>query len=419
MPTSNKSKSTSKSQPEINIGLIGHVDHGKTTLTERLSGKWTDTHFEEIKRGITIKLGYANSSFYKFKNKKTGKTDYCTTEKGPKGEKTSLLRKVSFIDAPGHESLMATMISGAAIMDGAVLLVAANEPCPQPQTEEHLMALEIIGCKNIVIAQNKIDLVTEEEAIENYKQIKDFVKGTIAEKAPIIPISAQQNININHLIEVIEDTIDTPKREGEKEPIMFIARSFDVNKPGTDINKLVGGVLGGALKQGILKVGDSIIILPGRSIQKEGKTEWEPIKTTIIGLQTEDIKIESAHPGGSIAVLTSLDPNYVKGDALRGNTLGLEKKLPSTWEEFSLKCTLLKRVVGEKGKTKVEAIKITEPLMLNVNSATTIGVVTKIKKNEIHVKLKLPICCTKDNRITISRTIGNRWRLIGYGTISD
>jgi translation initiation factor 2 subunit 3 len=404
-------------QPEVNIGLIGHVDHGKTTLTERLSGKWTDTHFEEVKRGITIKLGYANSTFYKFKNKETNQEDFTSKPKGPNNETTTKLRKVSFIDAPGHESLMATMISGAAIMDGAILLIAANESCPQPQTKEHLMALEIMGCKNIIIAQNKIDLVTTEQAKENYKKIKEFIKGTIAENVPIIPISAQQDININHLIKAIEETIKTPKRDNKKPPLMFIARSFDVNKPGIETENIIGGVLGGSLKQGILKIKDKITILPGISEEKEGKTNWKPIVSTIKGLKTGKTDISSADPGGSIAVLTYLDPYYVKGDALRGNILGMEGKMPPVWHEFTLKANLLERVVGEKELTKVQAIKLSEPLMLNVNSAATIGVVTQLKKDKIYIKLKIPVCCTKEDRITISRMVGNRWRLIGYGTI--
>ena len=145
-------------QPEISIGLVGHVDHGKTTMTQRLSGKWTDTHSEEVKRGITIRLGYANSTFYKCEKCK-GTQAYGTNEKCANcGTKAKRLRSVSFVDAPGHETLMATMLSGSAIMDAALLLVAADEPCPQPQTKEHLMALEICGIKNIIIVQNKIDL---------------------------------------------------------------------------------------------------------------------------------------------------------------------------------------------------------------------------------------------------------------------
>src|SRR3989338_4273342 len=204
-------------QPEVNIGLVGHVDHGKTTLTERLSGKWTDTHSEEIKRGITIRLGYADTTIYKCPK------DHYTTKKTCESckSKTVFERKVSFIDAPGHETLMATMLSGAAIMDGALLLIAANEECPQPQTREHLMALDIIGIKDIIIIQSKIDLVTKEQAIENYNEIKSFIKGTIAENAPIIPISAQYNVNINLIIEAIEKHIPTVKRNLTKDPIFF------------------------------------------------------------------------------------------------------------------------------------------------------------------------------------------------------
>ena len=166
-------------QPEINIGLVGHVDHGKTTILERLSGKWADTHSEEIKRGITIRLGYANTTIYQCP--KCKELPYTTQEKCQKCKsKSSPVRSISFIDAPGHETLMATMLSGAAIMDAALLLIAANEECPQPQTKEHLTALSMIGIKNIIIIQNKIDLATEDQLKKNYNQIKNFVKGTIA-----------------------------------------------------------------------------------------------------------------------------------------------------------------------------------------------------------------------------------------------
>jgi translation initiation factor 2 subunit 3 len=206
-------KSKDPVQPEINIGLVGHVDHGKTTLTEQFSGKWTDTHSEEMKRGITIRLGYADTVFYKCPKCKgvegytaKNKCDVCKTEAEP-------LRKVSFVDAPGHESLMATMLSGATIMDGALLLIAADEECPQPQTREHLMALQISGIKKIVIVQNKIDIVSKEQAVKNYEQITKFLKGTDYEKAPIVPISARHGVNIDVLIETIEKHIPTPKRD--------------------------------------------------------------------------------------------------------------------------------------------------------------------------------------------------------------
>ncbi|MBI1968297.1 translation initiation factor IF-2 subunit gamma, partial [Candidatus Woesearchaeota archaeon] len=191
-------------QPELNIALVGHVDHGKTTVTERLSGKWTDTHSEELKKGITIRLGYADFTIAECPACKLLATkETCRKCNGA----TIPLRKISLVDAPGHESLMATMLSGAAIVDGALLLVAANEKCPQPQTKEHLMALQISGIKNVIIVQNKIDLVSEEEAMENYREIKQFLSTTDYKDAPIIPISARANVNVDMLLEAIQEYI--------------------------------------------------------------------------------------------------------------------------------------------------------------------------------------------------------------------
>jgi translation initiation factor 2 subunit 3 len=406
-------------QPEINIGLVGHVDHGKTSLVAKLSGRWTDEHSEEIKRGITIRLGYADASFYKCSKCKDPEC-YGTSSKCKKCYSgCELVKKVSFVDAPGHETLMATMISGAAIMDGALLLIAANEKCPQPQTREHLMALEIIGIKNIIIVQNKIDLVSKEEALENYNDIKKFLKGTIAEKAPIIPVSAQHEANIDILIKTIVETFKTPKRDLNKNPLFFVARSFDVNKPGTEIKKLVGGVLGGALKQGKLKVGDEIEIRPGIKKEIDGKYIYKELKTKVTGIKTGGMDVKEVIPGGSLGISTLLDPSIVKSDNLTGNVVGLVGKLPKVWYEFRIKQNLLKRVVGAKDNLVVEPIKKGEILMFNVNSASTIGEVIDIKKDFFYVRLKIPVCADIKDRITISRKLGDRWRLIGWGEINE
>ena len=414
---SKKKQELSQEQPAVSIGLFGHIDNGKTTLTRALTGKWTDTHSEEMKRGITIRLGYADADFYTCSKCKDDEAYTVSSTCSTCGGKAIFVRKVSFIDAPGHESLMATMLSGASIIDGAILLVAANEECPLSQTREHLMALEILGIKNIVIVQNKIDLVDEAQAVKNYEQIKAFIKGTIAEKAPIIPISAQHNVNISALIAALEQIIPTPARDTAKDPLFFIARSFDINRPGTDIASLHGGVLGGALKQGVFHEGDEIEIRPGLGIEREGKKQWHPIITKILGMHSGGHLLKEVHPGGSFGIMTSLDPYYVKADTLIGNVVGKKGKLPEVWSTLLLKPQLLKRVVGSKEDLTVEPIKKLEPLMINVNSAVTVGIVTELKKDMVHAKLKIPICCNKDDRIVISRMLGNRWRLIGVGKI--
>lgn len=405
-------------QPDINIGMTGHVDSGKTTLLEKLSGKWTDTHSEEIKRGITIRLGYANTSIYKCE--KCDKLVYTINSKCEKcGSDAKFVRNISFVDAPGHETLMATMLCGAAIMDAAILLIAANEECPQSQTKEHLMALDMIGIKNIIIIQNKIDLASEEQILKNYEQIKNFVKGTIAESAPIIPVSAQHGINVDVLINTIQERFATPKRDLTKEPLMFVARSFDINRPGTDIKNLSGGVVGGAIKQGILKINDEIEIRPGLRVEKENRVIYQPITTKIIELRTGNDQIDSAMPGGSVAILTELDPSIVKSDSLTGNIIGHIGKLPNVFYELKIEPKLLKRVVGTANEINVEPIKKSEILMLNVNSAATTGIVTELAKNSVYVKLKRPVCADPTDRITLSRLVGSRFRLIGYGLMKN
>jgi len=193
-----------------------------------------------LKRGITIKLGYADAII----REEDGKLTVNPNSEG------SPVRYVTFVDAPGHEMLMATMLSGAAIMDAAILVVAANEGI-KPQTQEHLVALKAKKIKKIIIVQNKIDLVSKEKALSSYYEIKKFVKGTIAEDSPIIPISAIQEVNIDKVLQELVN-IEITQPSLDEAPLFLIARSFDINKPGTQLEQLHGGILGGALKYGIL-----------------------------------------------------------------------------------------------------------------------------------------------------------------------
>ena len=402
---------------EVNIGTIGHVAHGKTTIVHELTGKWTQAHSEEIKRGLTIRLGYADFTVRKCPQCQPPEC-YTINQKCKKHfVDTIQTRRISFVDAPGHETLMATMLTGAATMDGAVLVIAANEPCPQPQTKEHLTALDISGIKNIVIVQNKIDLVSEEQAKQNYKQIKDFVKGTVAEHAPIIPVSAQYGLNIDILLEAIEKYIPTPKRNLADKPIFLIARSFDVNKPGTPVQKMHGGVLGGILKQGMLSVGNEIEILPGRKIEETHKVIWEPIATKVSSVFISGTKVAELRPGGSSGVGTELDPSLTKSDSLVGQVAALKGSAPPVWDSMTLDVHLLERVVGSKEELQMEPLKTNEPIMINCWTARSVGIITSAHDNTIKMKLKLPVCILPGERIVLSRRIGQKWRLVGYGIL--
>lgn len=415
-----EAKKTIAKKPEVNIGMVGHVDHGKTTLVRSLSGVWTDQHSEEIKRGISIRLGYADATFRRCPEcpepdcfSVEAKCPHCGTE-------TEVLRTVSFVDSPGHETLMATMLCGAAIMDGAVLVISANETCPQPQTKEHLMALNITGINKIVIVQNKVDLISKDKVVEHYNQIKSFVKGTVAENAPIIPISAQQNINIDMVIQAIENMIPTPSRDVKKPALLKIARSFDVNRPGASPDNLKGGVIGGSLSQGLLHPGDKLEICPGRLVESEGRKQWVPLETKVVTLLAGSAEQEEITPGGLVGVGTMLDPVMTKSDTLVGQVAGEPGKLPPVKNSFIMEMQLLERVVGVTDESTVEPIHSSEPLMLNVGTATTVGVVSSAREGGVvQVQLKRPVCAEVRDRVAVSRRMGARWRLIGVGTIIE
>ena len=230
-----------------------------------------------------------------------------------------LQRHVSFVDCPGHDILMATMLNGAAVMDAAMLLIAGNESCPQPQTSEHLAAVEIMQLSNIIILQNKIDLVKPDAAKAQYDQIKEFVAGTVAGKAPIIPISAQLQYNVDLISKYIITHVPVPTRNFTGEPRLIVIRSFDVNKPGEDAENLKGGVAGGSILQGVLRVGDEVEVRPGIvSKIAGGGVKCTPIYSRIVSLFAEKNALQYAVPGGLIGVGTKIDPMLTRADRLVG-----------------------------------------------------------------------------------------------------
>jgi len=309
------------------------------------------------------------------------------------------------------------------VMDAALLLIAGNESCPQPQTSEHLAAIEIMKLKHILILQNKIDLIKEAQAQEQYEQILKFIEGTVAEGAPIIPISAQLKYNIEVVCEYIMKKIPVPVRDFISEPRLIIIRSFDVNKPGSDVEDLRGGVAGGSILRGVLKVGQEIEIRPGLvSKDSEGKLTCQPIYSRIVSLFAEQNDLMYAVPGGLIGVGTKVDPTLCRADRMVGQVLGAVGNLPSIYTELEVSYYLLRRLLGvriegDKKAAKVQKLAKNEVLMVNIGSLSTGGRVIAVKADLAKIGLTTPVCTEVGEKIALSRRIDKHWRLIGWGQI--
>jgi len=391
----------------VNIGTLGHVDHGKTSLIKALTGIWTDRHSEELKRGITIKLGYAETTFYRCPNKHY----YCLADSCPVcKEKPEYSRRISFLDAPGHETLMTTAIAASSIVDGVVLVIAANEECPQPQTLEHVMVMSIMGIKNVVVVQNKIDLVSKEQALQNYNQIKKFLSSKGFEDVPIIPVSANFSVNLDGVIEALETRIPTKEHDTTSDPILYIARSFDINRPGTLIKGLKGGVIGGSVIKGTFHVGDEVEIRPGFEKEEKGRKVYEPIITGVSALHAGDESLQEAIPGGLVAIGTNLDPTFSKSDRLTGNIVGKPGKLPPILDDITIEFHLL-----ERPDLKNPPLALNEAIVVCIGTKTSVGFVESSKHNKVHIKLKGALVGEKGQKVAVCRKIGQRWRLAGYG----
>jgi len=420
-------------QATINLGTIGHVAHGKSTVVKAISGVTTVRFKNELERNITIKLGYANAKIYhcpapncprpaSYKSFGSSKEDRPLCEEC-NNQPMDLKRHVSFVDCPGHDILMATMLNGAAVMDGALLLIAANESCPQPQTSEHLAAVEIMRLKHIIILQNKIDLITESAGMNQYDGIQRFIQGTIADGSPVIPISAQLKYNIDAVSEYIVKKIPVPVRDFTSPPQMIVIRSFDVNKPGAGVDDLKGGVAGGSILQGVLKVGQEIEVRPGIVTKDaQGKIQCIPIFSRVVSLFAEHNALQYAVPGGLIGVGTTVDPTLTRADRLVGQVLGEVGKLPDVFIEIEINFFLLRRLLGVRTQggekqSKVQKLSKNEVLMLNIGSMCTGARVLSVKSDVSKMQLTSPVCTKEGEKIALSRRVDKHWRLIGWGQI--
>lgn len=317
---------------------------------------------------------------------------------------------------------MATMLNGAAVMDAALLLVAGNESCPQPQTSEHVAAVELMQLRHLIILQNKVELITKQAALTQHGAIKDFARGTVAEKAPILPISAVLKFNLDVLCQYLCTQIPYPVRDFTAEPRMTVIRSFDVNKPGVSGTEMVGGVAGGSILRGCVRLGQEVEFRPGYVTKEGDKFKVRPLLSKVVSLYAEQNALQIAVPGGLVGVGTSLDPSLTRGDKLVGNLMGQRGNLPDVLDAVLISYYLLRRLLGVKGRqgeTAIDPLRKGEVLAINVGSTSVTGKITKLNSIKSHVKIDLtmPICASEGDKIAISRKVEKNYRLIGWGNI--
>ena len=273
-----------RTKPHVNIGTIGHVDHGKTTLTAAITkvlhDKYPDlnefTPFDQVDnapeerdRGITINVSHVEYQ----------------TEK----------RHYAHVDAPGHADYVKNMITGAAQMDGAILVVAATDG-PMAQTREHVLLARQVGVPTILVALNKADMVDDEEMLELVEEeVRDLLssQGFDGENAPVIQVSALKALEgdpewtakVEELMDAVDDYVPTPERDMDKPFLMPIEDVFTITGRGT--------VVTGRVERGKLPINSEVEILGIR----------EPQKTTVTGIEMFHKSMDEAWAGENCGLL--------------------------------------------------------------------------------------------------------------------
>lgn len=297
-----------RTKPHVNIGTIGHVDHGKTTLTAAITKVLSETPgckatyepFEDIdkapeerQRGITITVSHV---------------EYETQK-----------RHYAHVDCPGHADYIKNMISGAAQMDGAVLVIAATDG-PMAQTREHILLARQVGVKYIVVFLNKCDMVDDEELIDLVEEeTRDLLSeyGYPGDKIPIIRGSALGALqgdpkwvdSVKKLMEAVDTYIPTPKRDNEKPFLMAIEDVMTISGRGT--------VATGRVERGMLKMNDPVEIVGIRPTQKSTATGIEMFRKTLdfceagdnVGILLRGIRREDIERGQVICAPGSITPH--------------------------------------------------------------------------------------------------------------
>lgn len=404
-----------KKQAILNIGCTGHVANGKSTLVRALTGIATQRFKSEKERNITINIGYAGCKLWY--SPKTDEMQFTGSkikeELDSNGDKMDLVHHFSFVDCPGHEAFMNNMLTGTAVMDMAFLVEdVSSEVIPQVQTKEHLNALCNTGITDILVLANKCDLVKKSDLENGCDKIREFVEDYFEEdELKMIPIIAQKGTNTHFIGQFLRDKIASYDKDLNESLFMNIIRTFDINKPGISLDKYCGGVLGGSISSGVVKLGDYIQINPG--IITKDKSGWvvTPIITKVESLNCDNESLDYAIPGGLIAIGTTMDPYFCKSNKCIGQQITHVNYDPLIVECIDVKYNKFKR---------------DESISLDKNSSIKLGIgsnlvdakiVEKSKRN-LKLVLSTPVYLNNMN-ITLISNYNNRCLVIGIGVITD
>lgn len=415
-------------QPTINFGMVGSVSNGKSCVTLQLSKKKTQQHSHEQIKNITIKLGYANAKIFKcntcpapqcYQPEKSSTTEAnCSICKKP----MELKKHISIVDSPGHMMLMKTMLNGTSVMDTTIMVESvSNKDMPSTQTKEHLIAVEMANIPNCAICLNKLDLVNKDKAVKQLEKLQKYVDRTSYKDSPTIPIAANYGLNIDVLCEYI-CSIPEPVRDLKSNAKMIVIRSFNANRQDTKIKDLNGGVVGGSLLKGVLKIGDCVKILPG-FITKSADSSWKytPIVSKVVSMKTEQSDLQQAIPGGLIGVALTVDPSLTANDKMIGSTLVKVDSEDDPCEDYKvvdIVYVTLEHVKRLDGST--HSLKRKETIMINHNACNVNAKVKKIRGNmaELHLSEK-PICVQITDYITLSRNSGSGIEIVARACVQD
>lgn len=401
-----------------NVGMIGHVANGKSTISEQIAKRETNVHSNEKEKNITMHMNYANAKIYKnILNKKPECYISSSSYDNIEDDNIKLIKHISLVDCPGHQSFMKYMFDGAWVMDSCfVVMSAEHENIPAPQTIEHLMVIKSMNIKLLGVVLNKCDRVKNSRKIPILiNNIKKWLKKNDFDNIPIIPCCANRNINIDILLEIIANAKE-PERDITSSSSMVCVRSFDVNKYNKSLKNLIGGAIGGSVIKGIFNKNDKIKIYPGILKKENNKWKYKILETKIISMKSEKNNLDIANPGGLISLGTKLDPSITARDRLIGSLIISENNSnpPKVYDSI---------IVDKFKNTSNIGININKGDSITINSkALEINsIIEDVQDDMIYIKLlSKPLCVMENDNVSISKkinTITNK--IVGYGIVIE